>query len=244
MTLRRTEFSTLPKPAAHPIRYDSCVRDTRVVRLLLLFALGAIATGMAAEVSGKWIATVKVKSGSLVDIFLTVDRAGQSVTGTVAYGDQAKAAPIEQPEVRGEDLAFEAHDDTGRPVQFRLRLDGDSLTGQITGEEPVLRVTFRPPPPPGVFRARGGVTPPTLAHKVNPSYTKEARRQKIQGTVLLYIQVDPAGKATKIRVLHSLGSGLDEKAIEAVRKWKFHPGMKAGKPVTVEAQVEVNFRLI
>ena len=96
----------------------------------------------------------------------------------------------------------------------------------------------------GVFRVGGGVSPPTLLFKVEPEYSEEARKAKYQGTVLLYVQVDPSGKAVNMRVLHSLGLGLDEKAMEAVKKWKFKPGVKDGKPVTVEAQIEVNFRLL
>ena len=96
----------------------------------------------------------------------------------------------------------------------------------------------------GVFRVGGGVTAPALLYKVEPEYSEEARKAKYQGTVLLYVQVDPSGKAVNMRVLHSLGLGLDEKAMEAVRKWKFKPGSKDGKPVTVEAQIEVNFRLL
>jgi len=96
----------------------------------------------------------------------------------------------------------------------------------------------------GVFRVGGGVTAPALLYKVEPEYSEEARKAKYQGTVLLYIQVDPSGKAVNMRVLHSLGLGLDEKAMEAVKKWKFKPGYKDGKPVTVEAQIEVNFRLL
>lgn len=96
----------------------------------------------------------------------------------------------------------------------------------------------------GVFRVGGGVTAPALLYKVEPEYSEEARKAKYQGTVLLYVQVDSSGKAINMRVLHSLGLGLDEKAMEAVRKWKFKPGMKDGKAVTVEAQIEVNFRLL
>ena len=96
----------------------------------------------------------------------------------------------------------------------------------------------------GVFRVGGGVTAPSLLYKVEPEYSEEARKAKYQGTVLLYVQVDPSGKAVNIRVLHSLGLGLDEKAMEAVKKWKFKPGVKDGKAVTVEAQIEVNFRLL
>jgi TonB family protein len=96
----------------------------------------------------------------------------------------------------------------------------------------------------GVYRVGGGVTAPALLSKIEPEYSEEARKAKYQGTVLLYIQVDPTGKAINMRVLHSLGLGLDEKAMEAVKKWKFKPGTKDGKPVTVEAQIEVNFRLL
>ncbi len=96
----------------------------------------------------------------------------------------------------------------------------------------------------GVFRVGGGVTAPVLLHKVEPEYSEEARKAKYQGTVLLYIEVSPDGRATNIRVQRSLGLGLDEKAIEAVKQWKFKPGYKNGQPVTVAAQIEVNFRLL
>ena len=96
----------------------------------------------------------------------------------------------------------------------------------------------------GVFRVGGGVTAPVLLHKVEPEYSEEARKAKYQGTVLLYIEVSPDGRATNIRVQRSLGLGLDEKAIEAVKQWKFKPGYKNGQPVTVAATIEVNFRLL
>jgi TonB family protein len=96
----------------------------------------------------------------------------------------------------------------------------------------------------GAFRVGGGVSAPTLLYKVEPEYSEEARKAKYQGTVILYIEVDPAGKARNVRVVRSLGLGLDEKAIEAVNKWKFRPGYKDGKPVTVAATIEVNFRLL
>jgi TonB family protein len=96
----------------------------------------------------------------------------------------------------------------------------------------------------GALRVGGGVTAPTLQHKVEPEYSEEARKAKFQGTVVLYIEVDTTGKATNIHVIRSLGLGLDEKAIEAVKKWTFIPGKKNGVPVTVQATVEVNFRLL
>jgi len=96
----------------------------------------------------------------------------------------------------------------------------------------------------GVFRVGGGVTAPVLIYKVEPEYSEEARKAKFQGTVLLYIEVNERGLPQNPRVIRPLGMGLDEKAIEAVMKWRFQPGRKDGKPVTVAAQVEVNFRLL
>ena len=91
---------------------------------------------------------------------------------------------------------------------------------------------------------RTGISAPTLLRKVEPEYSEAARAAKYQGTVVLYIEVEPDGVARNIRVIRGLGLGLDEKAIEAIRQWKFKPGMKDGQPVTVAATVEVNFRLM
>src|ERR1700722_16464458 len=96
----------------------------------------------------------------------------------------------------------------------------------------------------GVYRAGNGVSQPTLISKVEPEYSEEARKAKFQGVVVLQIVVDSKGNAVGARVIRSLGLGLDEKAIEAVEKWKFKPGFKDGKPVAVAATVEVNFRLL
>lgn len=96
----------------------------------------------------------------------------------------------------------------------------------------------------GVFRIGGGVSSPRLLHKVEPEYSEDARKAKYQGTVALAIEVWEDGVAHNIRVVRSLGLGLDEKAIEAVSQWRFTPGQKDGKPVRVAAQVQVSFRLL
>jgi periplasmic protein TonB len=90
----------------------------------------------------------------------------------------------------------------------------------------------------------GAVTPPTLVSKTEPDYSEEARKARLQGTVLLRIEVDTHGQARNIMVSKSLGLGLDDRAIEAVKKWKFIPGKVNGKPAAVVAYVEVNFRLL
>jgi TonB family protein len=96
----------------------------------------------------------------------------------------------------------------------------------------------------GVFRVGGGVSAPVLVFKVEPEYSEEARKAKFQGTVVLYVVVDDKGMPRELRVVRPLGLGLDEKAIEAVQKWRFKPGFKDGKAVPVAATVEVNFRLL
>lgn len=96
----------------------------------------------------------------------------------------------------------------------------------------------------GAYRIGGGVSAPTLVFKVEPEYSEEARKAKFQGTVVLSVVVDEKGLPRDLKVLRPLGLGLDEKAIEAVTKWRFRPGYKDGKPVAVAATIEVNFRLL
>jgi len=95
----------------------------------------------------------------------------------------------------------------------------------------------------GVFRVGGGVSAPRALNTPDPEYSEEARKAKYQGTVVLWLVVDQNGRPQQVKVARSLGMGLDEKAIEAVRKWTFEPAQKDGKPVAVQINVEVNFRL-
>jgi TonB family protein len=96
----------------------------------------------------------------------------------------------------------------------------------------------------GVFSAGGGVSAPTVLARVDPEYSEEARKAKYSGTVELSVIVDSEGRARDVRVTRSLGMGLDERAMEAVQKWRFRPGMKNGVAVNVRAVIQVNFRLL
>ncbi len=96
----------------------------------------------------------------------------------------------------------------------------------------------------GIYSVGNGTTAPVVLSKVDPEYSDEARKAKYSGSVMLSIVVDTDGRATDIRIARSLGMGLDEKAIEAVQKWRFKPGTNKGAAVRVRAQVEVNFRLL
>lgn len=95
----------------------------------------------------------------------------------------------------------------------------------------------------GVYRVGGGISAPTALSSPDPDYTEEARRAKKQGTCVLWLIVDSTGRPRDLRVVRGLGFGLDAKALEAVKNWRFQPALKDGKPVDVQISVEVEFHL-
>jgi TonB family protein len=97
---------------------------------------------------------------------------------------------------------------------------------------------------PTAYKIGGGVSAPVRIFGQEPVYCEEARAAKLQGDVVLFLVVDESGSPRDIKVIRGLGMGLDQKAIEAVQKWKFRPGMKDGHPVAVQAHINVSFRLI
>lgn len=94
-------------------------------------------------------------------------------------------------------------------------------------------------PAPPAERSEG----PTVTHKVDPVYTSDARDAKVEGAVTLYAEIGLDGRAHKIRVVKSLGHGLDEAAIAAVRKWEFLPAVRFGRRVAAPATIDVPFLL-
>jgi len=82
-----------------------------------------------------------------------------------------------------------------------------------------------------------------LIYGPDPEFSEEARKSKYQGAVVLTVVVGADGRVHDMRVLRSLGLGLDEKAMEAVKNWRFEPSMTGGRPVPVEVNVEVDFHL-
>ncbi|HVJ06729.1 MAG TPA: energy transducer TonB [Candidatus Saccharimonadales bacterium] len=95
----------------------------------------------------------------------------------------------------------------------------------------------------GAYHVGGGVSAPKVIYKVDPEFSDEARKNKWQGIVVLRVVIGTDGRTHEISVARSLGMGLDEKAVEAARLWRFEPGLKDGKPVPVEVNMEVNFHL-
>jgi TonB family protein len=96
---------------------------------------------------------------------------------------------------------------------------------------------------PGVYSVGGGVSAPRVLYQPEPEFSEEARKAKYQGVVGLNVIVGADGRIHQAQVVRSLGMGLDEKAIEGVKLWKFEPAKKDGRPVAVAVYVEVDFHL-
>jgi len=96
----------------------------------------------------------------------------------------------------------------------------------------------------GLYKIGGNISKPIPIYQPEAEFSDEARRNKYQGVVVVALIVDAQGNPQNVHVLRSLGMGLDEKAVEAVRKYKFKPAMKDGHtPVPVAMAVQVNFNL-
>lgn len=95
----------------------------------------------------------------------------------------------------------------------------------------------------GPYRPGSGITPPSIQREVKPDYTEEARRRGIAGDVVLEIVVRSNGTVGDMKVLQGLGGGLDQRAIDAVRQWRFSPARRFGTPVDVIVEVAVEFKL-
>jgi TonB family protein len=92
------------------------------------------------------------------------------------------------------------------------------------------------------IEAGGDIAPPKLLKRVEPVYPEAARKDGIQGTVILYVTTDEEGRVTQVKVLKSIPA-LDKAAIDAVRQWQYEPYIEAGKPKPVSFSVTVSFKL-
>ncbi len=146
-------------------------------------------------------------------------------------------------------LALEAKRDRQSALeQYRLAADLAPDVGTYRQNyERISRLLHKPVLPAAtsgpVYSVGGGVSAPVPVFTPNPPYSEQARHAKYQGTVVLWIVVDPQGNVADVRVTKSLGLGLDEKAVETVRTWKFKPALRNGVPVPVRLSLEVTFRL-
>lgn len=95
----------------------------------------------------------------------------------------------------------------------------------------------------GVYQVGNGVLAPKVIYSVDPEFSEEARKAKFSGNVLVEMIIDEKGIPTHVHVLRGVGMGLDDKAVEAARQYRFKPAMKDGKPVKVAIQMDVNFQI-
>jgi TonB family protein len=95
----------------------------------------------------------------------------------------------------------------------------------------------------GLMSVGGGVSAPQVLHSVEPEFTDDARRANYQGNVSVQLIVDSEGNPQNVRLVNHLGMGLDEKAIEAVKQYRFRPAMYQGHPVAVQIVIDLDFHL-
>lgn len=95
----------------------------------------------------------------------------------------------------------------------------------------------------GVYHVGGGVSEPVLVYSVDPEFSDEARRAKYQGICIVELIVDAQGNPQQVKVVRPLGMGLDEKAVQAVKQYRFKPAVFHGKPVPVMVDISVDFRI-
>lgn len=122
---------------------------------------------------------------------------------------------------------------------------GQSSAPQLPPASPSQPPVDTPWPPAGVYRQGAGVTTPRLIKPVYARYLPEAMRKGVQGSVLLEAVIETDGTVGEVRITRSLdrASGMDEEAVESLKKWRFAPGTKDDVPVSVVVEVEMSFTL-
>ncbi len=95
----------------------------------------------------------------------------------------------------------------------------------------------------GLKQVGGGVSAPVLVYGFEPEFSEEARKAKFSGNVMVNLWVDEKGNPSHVHVIRAVGMGLDERAVAAVKQYRFKPAMENGRPVTVEMNIEVTFSI-
>jgi TonB family protein len=174
----------------------------------------------------------------------------QIVPPTVIVPKEMPRLPVEETVVVAPDVKFPPLGQVGDPTSPFSQWRSDGLGGP-GGIGPGCCGGIGPstgpgvgPGPSGIYPAgKLGVSVPQVIYSPEPSFSEEARKSKTQGVVTLMVVVGKDGHTYDLRVAQSLGMGLDEKAIEAVRNWRFRPATLNGEAVATRIAVEVDFRL-
>jgi TonB family protein len=152
---------------------------------------------------------------------------------TAGRPDEVKRAPDQPNEADGKDSADTKMVTSPEAAAGEGKGEASSDVGKAVPAETK----------PGLYKVGKGVTPPKAEYTPDPSYNEPARKAKLQGTTLLWIVINSRGEVERVKISRPLGAGLDDKAVEAVKRWKFQPATLNGKPVAVQVNVEMKFRL-
>ena len=220
-------------------------------KLLVIVILGLARDLTAEDFDGRWAGTATQFGREMTPIHLTLSQSDEVISGNVIIGDTA-AVPIASAVARGNELRFTITSNSGPATDFtlkfvvtghpldekRIELRGDAMAAGR--ESKLLLYPVSDFPTYRTLFASG----PVPVHKVEALYTPEARQAKVEGTVLLQVEIEETGMISKerIQVLRALGHGLDEAAIQCVRRWRFKPAHKNGYAVKSTARIEVSFR--
>ena len=173
------------------------------------------------------------------DRFKPGQKNGISVAVSITINIQLEACPVNEKDANGNTIS-----------NMKLVKQPVQQVGPATGFEPEELPAAGDAPETGSraaaadpLRIAGSVTPPVPIYTPEAKFTAEARKKDIQGICLVSLIVDAYGMPQNIRVVKSLGYGLDEAAIEAVQRYRFRPATKEHRPVPVMMSIEVNFRL-
>ncbi len=209
----------------------------KVASCFLLLVLSRT-LAFAGDLSGKYSFSIQPVSGEMQQGLLTLDEQGETISGSIALTAGGHPVPIKRVQRQGDLLTFDASDKPGHRMKFQLKLGLAGFRGEARSESQRFEIIQSHP---DGYYVGPGITPPILTYRVEPEYTEEARKSNCKGTVLLYVQISRDGSAINPRVLHSLGCGLDEKAMAAVTQWRFAAALKDGNRITIEAKVPFDF---
>jgi TonB family protein len=218
--------------------------------MLKLISVVSLAVGICAgaDFRGGWAGTISEKDAA-APVYLTVSELGQHVSGTLSFAQDEMGAPLQRAEARGDALTFEVRNAAGQLLAFELTftVTGNPefadrqvlMEGTAVSSDRHFDVMLYPTREPLGYPQGGRNTMPRVVHKVEP-----VSPAGNQGTVTLYIHIEPTGMvaADQIRVLPGSEHALEQAAIECVRKWRFMPAFQNGYAVGSRATVEVNFR--
>jgi TonB family protein len=219
-------------------------RKLRMLAAGVFTTLVLAATLSAGDLSGTWFGTWG--TGGADRVCLALSQTDHRAEGSIAYSHDANYQSIAAQVLTTDRIVFTLKDRHRGAILFRLTAAGVGLQGEAvvgTRSEPVSLQKYAPSGT--VFRYGPAIAGPVLIRKRDPEYTAEARAAHLEGAVVLMVPLQSDGSVgTDVKVLQSLGMGLDAKAIECVRRWQFSPPREDCRPANTRVQVEIEFRLL